>query len=812
MISSRQTCPKQWDFLLQSIFKYNNALLVLLPDDSNSQWSEELEIILTLFRIYLSQNQTDSKFIENLWNYQISNLYFKNLRLFIDKLYLSSYYSIFFEDIYKNLLLGPLSLENLSPELNRLFVKNFLVEFLSGPLSEPVKTEILPRICKYLPPTLNNLIFSLDFDFATQTMNSYSFLWMFYSTLKLISNQTNTISDEQLKKFFYVIRAFSENLSIYIKTKTNFSFKDKDSDSDEEDDTYNDNDGNNEIFKSFIGEMFQALNETNLCNIIVRYMNNNDREALISISHLCHSMLLFHPFAIHKNRYLSIIKNYSLILSILSRLLHSLAFNSNFLRNLWRFISNETTTSLFDSTTTYYLRILSSGVQASSVDWHQFLPQLTLFCALFNYFLQTLDDVEFFNEYLNEMLNSFNMSYNYSVLPFKLSELVSMSSVIRDICISLMELAYQDRKIVTLKTQLFGSSQDTTFKDDYTIQCWNLLLKSSLKLLRQIYARDIRRQFCPEEHWISRSKSFVQISPANFNQAIQQRGQLYQEFRGIRHLGREEMCLFGSPIPVKDIVNVTMIQELPFVVPFEERVKIMHSLVSFEKRMNERDMYEALHHGVTISIRRNYIYEDSFEKLSEDKISNLKIMIRIQLISALGLEETGIDGGGVFREFLSETLKTAFDPNRGFFKVTNDGFLYPNPTIRLLVENSEKHYYFIGRLLGKAIYENMLTELPLAPFFLAKLLTNNSDVEINHLASLDPVLYKNLISLKNYKGDVSELGLDFSVITSELGTNITEELKLNGSNIPVTNSNKIEYIHLMSDYKLNKQVKIICER
>lgn len=454
------------------------------------------------------------------------------------------------------------------------------------------------------------------------------------------------------------------------------------------------------------------------------------------------------------------------------------------------------------------MRILSSGVQTSSVDWHQFLPPLTLFCALFNYFLQTLDDVEFFNEYLNEMLNTSDMSYNYSVLPFKLSGLVSMSSVLRDICISLIELAYQDRKVVHLKSQLFGTSQETTLKDDYSIQCWNLLLKSSLKLLRHIYARDIRRQFCPENHWIS-SKSFVQILPANFNQAIQQRGQLYQEFRGIRHLGREEMSLYGSPIPVKDIVNVTIIQEMPFVVPFEERVKIMHSLVSFEKRMNERDMFEALHHGFTISIRRNYIYEDSFEKLSEDKIPNLKKMIRIQLVSALGLEETGIDGGGVFREFLSETLKTAFDPNRGFFKVTNDGLLYPNPSIRLLVENSEKHYFFIGRLLGKAIYENMLAELPLAPFFLAKLLTNNSDVEMNHLASLDPVLYKNLISLKNYKGDVSDLGLDFSVITCELGTNIMEELKTNGSNIPVTNNNRIEYIHLMSDYKLNKQVCLL---
>lgn len=35
-------------------------------------------------------------------------------------------------------------------------------------------------------------------------------------------------------------------------------------------------------------------------------------------------------------------------------------------------------------------------------------------------------------------------------------------------------------------------------------------------------------------------------------------------------------------------------------------------------------------------------------------------------------------------------------------------------------------------------------------------------------------------------------------------------LKPNGSNIPVTNYNRLEYIHLLADYKLNKQIKKQC--
>lgn len=46
---------------------------------------------------------------------------------------------------------------------------------------------------------------------------------------------------------------------------------------------------------------------------------------------------------------------------------------------------------------------------------------------------------------------------------------------------------------------------------------------------------------------------------------------------------------------------------------------------------------------------------------------DLRLKFRIQFVSSLGLDEAGIDGGGVFREFLSELIKTAFDPNRGFF-------------------------------------------------------------------------------------------------------------------------------------------------
>lgn len=105
----------------------------------------------------------------------------------------------------------------------------------------------------------------------------------------------------------------------------------------------------------------------------------------------------------------------------------------------------------------------------------------------------------------------------------------------------------------------------------------------------------------------------------------------------------------------------------------------------------------------------------------------------------------------------------------------------------------------------------MLVELPLASFFLSKLLGQKSaNVDIDHLQSLDPELYKNLLYLKNYDGDVQDLGLDFTIVSEEIGQAHVEEMKPGGANIPVTNENRIEYIHLVADFKLNRQIRSQC--
>ena len=68
------------------------------------------------------------------------------------------------------------------------------------------------------------------------------------------------------------------------------------------------------------------------------------------------------------------------------------------------------------------------------------------------------------------------------------------------------------------------------------------------------------------------------------------------------------------------------------------------------------------------------------------------------------------------------------------------------------------------------------------------------------------LLFRNLLFLRAYSGDVSSLGLNFTIVNNDIGQKEVVELKPGGANIAITNENCAEYIAAVADYKLNKQV------
>ena len=57
---------------------------------------------------------------------------------------------------------------------------------------------------------------------------------------------------------------------------------------------------------------------------------------------------------------------------------------------------------------------------------------------------------------------------------------------------------------------------------------------------------------------------------------------------------------------------------------------------------------------------------------------------------------------------------------------------------------------------------------------------------------------------------MEDLDLDFTIVSKEVGKTQVEELKPNGSSIRLRNDNRIEYIHLVADFKLNRQIRSQC--
>ncbi|XP_078193354.1 ubiquitin-protein ligase E3B isoform X6 [Callithrix jacchus] len=201
---------------------------------------------------------------------------------------------------------------------------------------------------------------------------------------------------------------------------------------------------------------------------------------------------------------------------------------------------------------------------------------------------------------------------------------------------------------------------------------------------------------------------------------------------------------------------------------------------------------------------------DGYEQLRQLSQHAMKGVIRVKFVNDLGVDEAGIDQDGVFKEFLEEIIKRVFDPALNLFKTTSgDERLYPSPT-SYIHENYLQLFEFVGKMLGKAVYEGIVVDVPFASFFLSQLLGHHHSVfysSVDELPSLDSEFYKNLTSIKRYDGDIADLGLTLSYDEDVMGQLVCHELIPGGKTIPVTNENKISYIHLMAHFRMHTQIK-----
>ncbi|KAI7863834.1 hypothetical protein BDF14DRAFT_1733311 [Spinellus fusiger] len=247
------------------------------------------------------------------------------------------------------------------------------------------------------------------------------------------------------------------------------------------------------------------------------------------------------------------------------------------------------------------------------------------------------------------------------------------------------------------------------------------------------------------------TKLLQQIHSRDIANAVDANDQLVEEetpFSGTRH-SKGKLSVIT---PRLDLLN-----HLPFVIPFEYRVEIFRKFV--ENDRGNHWIQDYVHPRTSVVVHRDSVFEDGFSHLYPLG-ADLKKRIAISFVDEFGLQEAGIDGGGVFKEFLTALGHEAFDTNYGLFCATSEQLLYPNPSA--LVSEQLAYYEFLGLIIGKALYEGILLDVAFADFFLKKCLGNVN--YLDDLPSLDPELYKGLITVKNFEGDVEDLCLDFTVL------------------------------------------------
>ncbi|KAJ7683722.1 hypothetical protein B0H17DRAFT_1073869 [Mycena rosella] len=410
------------------------------------------------------------------------------------------------------------------------------------------------------------------------------------------------------------------------------------------------------------------------------------------------------------------------------------------------------------------------------------IPPLLFLADLYTHALLTMGDDEFFGTSAH-VGGSLSAPRN----PMSLDELTVFSRLLLDVAFGLYQ-SPQDTEGGDIN--MSGTTGPKGVR--YT---WEEVREKVTKCAVAIHARDSRRPFTPPDHWLVST----QIDLRSFVEAA-----LFEEQQiSTSHARAATARQIARLAP-----RLGILHNIPFSIPFSTRVQVFRSFIYSDvtaRLQNSDDMYN-MGGRLQITVRRESIAQDGFDRL---RGANLKGRIGITFIDKFGEEEAGIDGGGVFKEFFTSLCKEVFDTDRGLWLANKKNELYPNPHAYAIESHNLNWYRFIGRIIGKAMYEGILVDIAFAGFFLAKWLGKQSFLD--DLASLDPELYNGLIFLKHYAGNPEDLSLNFTVAIEDFGVTKTVDLIPDGSNIAVTKENRLQYIYLVSHYRLSKQIKLQSE-
>lgn len=229
----------------------------------------------------------------------------------------------------------------------------------------------------------------------------------------------------------------------------------------------------------------------------------------------------------------------------------------------------------------------------------------------------------------------------------------------------------------------------------------------------------------------------------------------------------------------------------PQLLDFENKRTYFRSQITKEK-MEDRGESIRLH------VARDQVMNSSFIQLIPRTAEEMKGKLTVIFDG-----EEGIDAGGVSREWYTILAKEMFNPNYCLFIPTADSAFQPNKDSAINPDHL-RYFKFIGRVIGKALYDNQLLDAHFTRSFYKHIL--GAPIGYTDIEAIDPEYYKNLKwILDNDINDVIEL--TFSAQREEFGALRTDDLKPDGRNIAVTNETKKEYVELITQHKMSTAIR-----
>jgi hypothetical protein len=165
------------------------------------------------------------------------------------------------------------------------------------------------------------------------------------------------------------------------------------------------------------------------------------------------------------------------------------------------------------------------------------------------------------------------------------------------------------------------------------------------RTMRDLYDRSSRRPFCVPKLWLVEDLMEKEI----------RRCKTHDHF----------VALLSAPV----------LRVSPYLVSFKRRLKIFERIVTTNRVEIQGESSQnpfntnPLKPGIPVRITRGRILEDGLATMN-NMGRNMRQRIAVQYHNEAGTRESGIDAGGLFKEFWTDISAMAFNPNYALFRVT----------------------------------------------------------------------------------------------------------------------------------------------